>query len=137
MQIAEPASGGPTHSASAPVSSCALRAGVVVQPNVFLNERQNALWLSKPSAAEISQIEVVVSRTSDQACCNRSLAEYANGVSSNTTLWTRIRTEELRVGKEWVRTRRSRWTWYDEKTKQAIKQATDIDRNTHTTKSDT
>src|SRR3546814_1099460 len=71
MQIAEPAIGCPTHAASAPASSCALRACVVVQPNVFLNERQNALWLSKPSASEISQIEVFVSRTSDQACCNQ------------------------------------------------------------------
>src|SRR3546814_3251450 len=62
MQIAEPAIGCPTHAASAPASSCALRACVVVQPNVFLNERQNALWLSKPSASEISQIEVFVSR---------------------------------------------------------------------------
>src|SRR3546814_20217460 len=100
MQIAEPAIGCPTHAASAPASSCALRACVVVQPNVFLNERQNALWLSKPSASEISQIEVFVSRTSDQACCNRSLAAYSDGVSPNTDRKSGVEGERVTVSED-------------------------------------
>src|SRR3546814_8771637 len=56
MQIAEPAIGCPTHAASAPASSCALRACVVVQPNVFLNERQNALWRSEEHTSELQSL---------------------------------------------------------------------------------